>query len=119
ECDDVAEVFGEDVAAAEVVGDGIADVAELRLLLALAGDAVADEVVPVPRRAILRGEAGVEILIALLRGVGDVVKVVSAGQALRGNTVADGEANIRVAAEGVADVGCGGCVVKLVVGQSV
>ena len=46
--DDVAEVLGEDVAAAEVVGDGRAHVGELVLLLALAGDAVADEIVPAP-----------------------------------------------------------------------
>ena len=116
--DDVAEVLGEG-AEAEVVGDGVADVAELRLLLALAGDAVADEIVPVALRAVFRGEAGVEILIALLGGVGDVVEVIRTGQPLRGDGVADGEANVGVAVEGVADIGGGGCRVEFVVGKRV
>src|SRR6185437_6288724 len=116
--DDVAEVLGEG-AEAEVVGDGVADVAELRLLLALAGDAVADEIVPVALRAVFRGEAGVEILIALPGGVGDVVEVVRTGQALRGDGVAEGEAKIGVAIEGVADIGGGSRGVEFVVGQRV
>src|SRR6185437_14368556 len=53
--DDVAEVLRER-AEAEVVGDRVADVTELRLLLALAGDAIAHEIVPVLRCAVLRGE---------------------------------------------------------------
>ena len=83
--DDIAEVLGEIegiVGSAEVIGDGVTDVAELRLLFALAGYAVADEVMPVAVRAVLRGETGVEVLIALLCRVGDVVEVVRVGQTL-------------------------------------
>src|SRR6185437_6827738 len=68
EANDVAKVFGEG-AEAEVVGDRVADVAELGLLLALACDAVADEIVPVAIGAVLRGQAGVEILVTLFGSV--------------------------------------------------
>ncbi len=73
-------------------GDGLAGGGELLDLFALAGDAVAGEVVPVPCQDVFDGEAGVEVLVGLLAGGGDAVDVVRAGEAGGGVGVAEGEA---------------------------
>jgi len=113
--DDVAEVLGETVRgrgatghSPEVIGDGRADVAELALLNALAADAVADEVVPAIFQAVLQREAGVGVLIGLLAVGGEAVEVVRGRQASGGVRIAQGEADLGVGGDVVAEVGGGG-----------
>ena len=89
------------------------------VLLALAGDAVAREIVPVPLERVLDGKAGVEVLIALLRRSGDAVKVVRAGLAAGGVGIAEGEAHWSGRGEVVAEVGHRGARVVLVHRQRV
>ncbi len=117
--DDVAEVLGEGSAEAVVVGHGCADVGELLLLLALAGDVVTDEVVPVPCETIFEGEAGVDVLVGLLAVGGDAVEVVGLGKAGGGVGVTNGEARLRVGGDVVAEITDGGGGVVLVAWQRV
>ena len=110
--DDVAEVLGEAISCgvvagngSKIKGDGGADVGVGVLLLALAGDAVADEVVPVAEGTVFEGEAGVDVLIGLLAVGGDAVKVMGLRQTGGGDGVADGEAGLGVGGDVVAEVG--------------
>ena len=81
--DDVTEVFGE----AEG-GDGCSLVAVLPLLFALAGDAIAGEIVPaVVAGATFERKAGVEVLVGLLAVTGDAEEVVGPGKAGGGDCV--------------------------------
>src|SRR6266478_3065628 len=92
----------------DAVGDGgdwLAGGGELLDLFALAGDAVAGEVVPVPCQNVFDGEGGVDVLIGLLAGGGDAVDVVGAGEAGGGVGVAEGEACFGVGEDAVADIG--------------
>ena len=85
-------------------GDGLTGRGELLDLFAVAGDAVAGEVVPVPFQNVFDGEAGVDVLVGLLAGGGDAVDVVGAGEAGGGVGVAEGEAGGGVGEDAVADV---------------
>src|SRR5258705_3876042 len=104
EGDWVAVVGGFGVAVADG-GDGLAGGGELLDLFALATDAVAGEVVPVPCQDVFYCETGVDVLVGLLAGGGDAVDVVGAGEAGGGVGVAKGEAKAGVGEEAVADVG--------------
>ncbi len=107
----VASAEGDDVSvvgglgnAVDDGGDGLAGRGELLELFALAGDAVAGEVVPVASERVFDGEAGVDVLVGLLAGGGDGVDVVCAGEADGGGGVAEGEASEGVGEDGVTDV---------------
>ena len=69
--------------------------AEVGALLPLAGDAVADEVVPAAEGSVLEGSAGVEVLVGELAVLDQMVEVVRVGEAVGGVGVAEGEAEFR------------------------
>jgi len=84
--------------------DGLAGRGELFDLFALAGNAVAGQVVPLPCQDVFYREAGVDVLVGLLAGGGDAVDVVCAGEAGGGDGVAESEAGRGVGEDAVADV---------------
>ena len=94
--------------------DGLACGAELLDLFALAGDAVAGDVVPVPCQRVFDGEARVDVLIGLLAGGRDAVDIVCARQANGGVGASEGEAGCGVGDDAVADVRDAVCGVVLV-----
>ncbi len=104
--DDVAEVAAVGAAGVVGVGEGEegAGLAEVGGLLALAGDAVAGEVMPVGPGAVFDGEATVEVLVGFAAVLGEAVEVEGSGEAFDGVGVAEGGADAGVEGKDVAEV---------------
>src|ERR1019366_2380877 len=74
------------------------------VLLTLSSNAIARDVVPVAFQRVLNGEAGVQILVRLLRRRGDPVEIVRAGASASRVGIPNGEAHGSRRGDAIAEV---------------